>query len=602
MEKINVKINNIEVKVPKDYTVLMAAKEAGIDIPTLCYLKDINEVAACRLCVVEAYVDGKKMRNLPASCVLKVQEGMEIKTNTKKVRNARRNNLQLILANHNRECTVCYRNVSCELQALCRELGVEDVKYEGEKRASTVDKMSNSIIRDSSKCILCGRCVSTCRDIQGIGILEFVKRGFETEIAPAFDFSMDKVPCVYCGQCIQACPVAALRERTNIDEVWEAIDDPKKHVVVQTAPAVRASLGEEFGYPLGTRVTGKMVAALRGIGFDKVFDTTFSADLTIMEEGSEFLNRVQNGGKLPMITSCSPGWVRYCEFNYPDFLDNLSTCKSPQQMFGAITKSYYAKKAGIDPKDIVVVSVMPCISKKNEAARPEMEVDRIRDVDYSITTRELGVMIKQLGINFDNLPDQNFDKIMGEYSGAGALFGATGGVMEAALRTVADILTDKDLIEIEYKELRGIEHIKEATLVLPINGEDKKINVAVVSGTKHAAKLLEDIKAGGKEYHFIEVMACEGGCVNGGGQSHVSAKKRMYVDRRVERAKALYEEDTVKKIRKSHQNPEIIKLYEDYLRKPNKEISHKLLHTHYSKKSSYDLENQEEFEEIKKSL
>lgn len=602
MEKINVKINNTEVQVPKDYTVLMAAKEAGIDIPTLCYLKEINEVAACRLCVVEAYINGKQMRNLPASCVLKVEEGMEIKTNTQRVRSARRNNLQLILANHNRECLVCYRNVSCELQALCRELGVEDVKYEGEKRNWTVDKVSNSIVRDSSKCILCGRCVSTCRNIQGIGILDFVKRGFETEIAPAFDFSMDKVPCTYCGQCIQACPVAALREKTNIDDVWEAIDNPDKHVVVQTAPAVRASLGEEFGYPLGTRVTGKMVAAMRRIGFDKVFDTTFTADLTIMEEGTEFLNRVQKGGKLPMITSCSPGWVRYCEFNYPEFLDNLSTCKSPQQMFGAITKSYYAKKAGIDPKDIVVVSVMPCIAKKNEAERPELEVDRIRDVDFSITTRELGVMIKQLGINFGNLPDEKFDKGMGEYSGAGALFGATGGVMEAALRTVADILTGEDLENIEYKKARGIENIKEGSIKLPIDGEMTEIKLAVVHGTKNAAQLLEDIKAGKKEFHFIEIMACPGGCVNGGGQSHVSAKTRMYLDRRVERAKALYEEDSINKIRKSHQNPEIIKLYEDYLRKPNEEISHKLLHTNYSKRTSYDLDNQDEYEEIKKTL
>ncbi|MBG0765048.1 MAG: iron hydrogenase small subunit, partial [Tissierellales bacterium] len=390
--------------------------------------------------------------------------------------------------------------------------------------------------------------------------------------------------------------------RTNIDDVWEVLDDPEKHVIVQTAPAVRASLGEEFGYPIGTRVTGKMVAALRRIGFDKVFDTNFSADLTIIEEGNEFLNRVQNGGKLPMITSCSPGWIRFCELYYPEFLDNLSTCKSPQQMFGAIAKSYYAEKSGIDPKKIVVVSVMPCTSKKNEAARPEMEVDRVRDVDYSITTRELGTMIKQSGIKFQNLKDEDFDRVMGEYSGAGVIFGATGGVMEAALRTVADILTEKDLKDIDYKQVRGIEYIKEATVTLPINGEDKDINIAVVHGTKHAAKLLEDIKSGEKEYHFIEIMACEGGCVNGGGQSHVPAKTRMYVDRRVERAKALYQEDTVSKIRKSHENPEIQKLYKEFLRKPNAEISHKLLHTHYTKRSSYDLDNQKEYEDIKSTL
>lgn len=602
MEKVRVKINDIKVQVPKDFTVLMAAKEAGIDIPTLCYLKDINEVAACRLCVVEASINGQKMRNLPTSCVLKVQDGMEVKTNTKRVRNAVRSNLELILANHNRECLSCTRNGTCELQTLCDELGIEDIKYKGEQRRWQVDKVSKAIVRDSSKCILCGRCISTCRDIQGIGILDFTERGFETEIAPAFDFSMDNVPCIYCGQCIQACPVAALKEKSNIDEVWEVLDDPKKHVIVQTAPAVRASLGEEFGYPIGTRVTGKMVAALRRIGFDKVFDTNFTADLTIIEEGNEFLNRVQNGGTLPMITSCSPGWIRYCELNYPEFLDNLSTCKSPQQMFGAVAKSYYAQKAGIDPKDIVVVSVMPCTSKKNEAARPEMEVDRIRDVDFSLTTRELGTMIKQSGIKFQDLEDEDFDKGMGEYSGAGVIFGATGGVMEAALRTVADILTDKDLEKIEYKRVRGIEYIKEGSVKLPINGEMTEIKIAVVHGTKHAAKLLEDIKSGKKEFHFIEIMACEGGCVNGGGQSHVPAKTRMYVDRRVERAKALYEEDSIKEIRKSHQNPEIQKLYSEFLRKPNAEISHKLLHTHYTKRSSYDLDNQKEYEEIKSTV
>ncbi len=602
MEKVNVKINNINVQVPEDYTVLMAARDAGIDIPTLCYLKDINEVAACRLCVVEASVNGVPMRNLPASCVLKVQEGMEVKTNTKRVRNAVRSNLELILANHNRECLTCQRNGTCELQSLSDEMGISDIRYNGEQRRWTIDEVSNSIVRDSSKCILCGRCISTCRDMQGIGILDFTGRGFETEIAPAFDYSMNDVPCIYCGQCIQACPVAALREKTNIDDVWAAVDDPDKIVIVQTAPAVRASLGEEFGYPIGTRVTGKMVAALRRMGFDKVYDTNFTADLTIMEEGTEFLNRVKNGGKLPMITSCSPGWIRFCEFNYPEFIDNLSTCKSPQQMFGAIAKSYYAEKAGVDSKDVVVVSVMPCTSKKNEAARPEMEVDRIRDVDISITTRELGTMIKQTGIKFQNLEDEEFDRGMGEYTGAGVLFGATGGVMEAALRTVADILTGEQLEDIEYKQVRGIEYIKEATVTLPIDGKDTDINIAVVHGTKHIAELLEDVKSGKKDYHFIEFMACEGGCVNGGGQSHVSAKTRMYLDRRVERAKALYEEDSKKEIRKSHHNPEIKKLYEEFLRKPNQEISHKILHTRYERKTSYDLKNQEEYDKLKDSI
>lgn len=602
LDKVNVTINGIQVCVNKDYTVLMAAREAGIDIPTLCFLKDINEVAACRVCVVEADIKGVPMRNLPASCVLQVQDGMNIRTNTAKVRDAVRMNVELILANHNRECLTCLRNGTCELQKLCDELGIKEIEFTGAKREATIDNLSYSIVRDSSKCILCGRCVNTCRDVQGIGVLDFTKRGFNTEVAPAFNYSMNDVECIYCGQCIQACPVAALREKTYIDDVWEAIDDPKKYVVVQTAPGVRASLGEEFGYPVGTDVTGKMVAALRRIGFDKVFDTNFSADLTILEEGTELLNRVRNGGKLPMITSCSPGWIRFCEMKYPDFLDNLSTCKSPQQMFGAIVKSYYAKKMGIDPKKMVCVSVMPCTSKKTEANRPEMEVDGIRDVDFSLTTRELGDMIKQARINFTKLSDERPDSILGEYSGAGAIFGATGGVMEAALRTVADILTGKDLEDIEYQVVRGIEGVKEASLVLPIDGIDTEVNIAVAHGTANAAKVLEAVKSGEKQYHFIEVMACPGGCVHGGGQSHVSAKARLDVNPKVNRANALYELDSSLPIRKSHKNPEIIKLYEEFLKEPNSHLSHKLLHTHYIKRDSYKLEQEEEFEKMFEKL
>jgi NADH-quinone oxidoreductase subunit G/NADP-reducing hydrogenase subunit HndD len=413
---------------------------------------------------------------------------------------------------------------------------------------------------------------------------------------------MKDVDCVYCGQCIQACPVAALRERSYIDDVWDAIDDPEKFVVVQTAPAVRASLGEEFGLPVGTRVTGKMVTALKMLGFDKVFDTNFSADLTIMEEGTELLNRVQNGGKLPMITSCSPGWIRFCEMKYPDFLDNLSTCKSPQQMFGAILKSYYAEKEGIDPKKIVSVSIMPCTSKKTEANRPEMEVDGLRDVDISLTTRELGDMIKQARIKFNSLQEGHADSIMGEYSGAGVIFGATGGVMEAALRTVADILTGKDLEQIEYQAVRGIEGVKEASVVLPIGGKDTEVKIAIALGTKNAAKVLDSIRAGEKEYHFIEVMACPGGCVHGGGQSHVSAKNRLDINPKVNRANALYEEDRSLVIRKSHKNPEIVKLYADYLKEPNGHLSHKLLHTHYKKLNIYKVKQQEEFDKIIKDL
>ncbi|MGB4439697.1 MAG: NADH-dependent [FeFe] hydrogenase, group A6 [Sedimentibacter sp.] len=602
MDKVNVTINGIQVNVSKDYTVLMAAREAGIDIPTLCFLKDINEIAACRVCVVEVDVKGVPMRNLPASCVLQVQDGMNVRTNTPKVRNAVRMNVELILANHNRECLTCLRNGTCELQKLCDELGIKDIEYQGAKREAKIDNLSHSIVRDSSKCILCGRCVSTCRDVQGIGVLDFTKRGFNTEVAPAFDFSMKDVNCIYCGQCIQACPVAALRERTYIDDVWAAIDDPDKYVVVQTAPAVRASLGEEFGYPVGTNVTGKMVAALKRLGFDKVFDTNFSADLTILEEGTELLNRVTTGGKLPMITSCSPGWIRYCEIYYPEFLDNLSTCKSPQQMFGAIVKSYYAEKMGIDPKKIVSVSIMPCTSKKTEANRPEMEVDGLRDVDISLTTRELGDMIKQARISFAKLPDEHPDSILGEYSGAGAIFGATGGVMEAALRTVADILTGKDLEDIEYKAVRGIEGVKEATVVLPIGGVDTELKVAVAHGTANAAKVLESVKSGEKQYHFIEVMACPGGCVHGGGQSHVSAKARLDVNPKINRANALYELDKSLPLRKSHKNPEVMKLYEDYLKEPNSHLSHKLLHTHYIKRDVYEVEQEEEFNEMLENL
>jgi len=587
MDKVNVTINGIHVQVPADYTVLLAAREAGVDIPTLCYLKDINEIAACRVCVVEADVNGRPLRNLPASCVLKVEEGMNVRTNTKQVRDAVRTNVELILANHNRECTTCKRNGTCELQKLCDELGIKDVAYTGSKREGKIDDLSYSIVRDPSKCILCGRCVSTCRNVQGIGVLDFTKRGFRTEVAPAFNYSMRDVDCVYCGQCIEACPVAALHERDYIDEVWAAIEDPNKHVVVQTAPAVRASLGEEFGMPVGTPVTGKMVAALRRMGFDKVFDTNFSADLTIMEEGTEFLSRVNNGGKLPMITSCSPGWIRYCEMNYPDFLDNLSTCKSPQQMFGAIAKSYYAAKMNIDPKDIVCVSVMPCTSKKTECNRPEMEVDGIRDVDYSLTTRELGDMIKQARIRFEMLPDEEPDSILGEGTGAGVIFGATGGVMEAALRTLADILTGKSLDQIEYTAVRGLEGVKLASVTLPINGKDTEVKVAIAHGTANAAKVLDAVRAGELDLHFIEIMACPGGCVHGGGQSIVSSKDRLDVNPKEARAAGLYSEDRRLPKRKSHENSEVQALYDEFLGQPNGHLSHKLLHTTYQKRDSY---------------
>ena len=581
MSKVNITINGSEVSVDSNITVLEAAKQHGIDIPTLCFLKDINEVGACRVCVVE--VEGA--RSLQASCVLPVREGMKIKTHSKKVRDARKEIVELILANHNRECLTCVRNKNCELQSVADELGITDIRYEGAKRVSTIDDFSHSIVRDSSKCILCGRCVNVCKKTQTIGILDFSNRGFDTTVGPAFDFSMNDVPCIYCGQCINVCPVGALREKSEIEKVWEALDDDSKHVIAQTAPAVRAGLGEEFGLPIGTRVTGKMVSALKKIGFDQVFDTNFAADLTIMEEGTELLSRIKNGGKLPMITSCSPGWIRFCEFYYPELLDNLSTCKSPHQMFGAILKSYYAKEKGIDPKDIYVVSIMPCTSKKTESKREEMEVNGHRDIDAVLTTRELGKMIKEARINFTELADEEFDSALGEYSGAGVIFGATGGVMEAALRTVADVVTGEDIKEIEYLAVRGVEGVKEANVEIG----DLTVKAAIVHGTGNARKLLDKIVAGEADYHFIEVMGCEGGCVNGGGQPQVPAKIRDMVDVRVERAKALYDEDAIMAVRKSHENKTIQKLYKDFLGEPNSHLAHDLLHTHYKKREKYPI-------------
>ena len=530
MNKVTITIDNQQISVKEGSTVLEAARELGIDIPTLCYLKDINEVAACRMCLVE--VEGA--RALQTSCVLKATEGMVIKTNTKKVRDTRKGTLELILSNHNRECLTCNRNGSCELQTLSEELQIRDIDFEGDKTTRPVDMTSPSIVRDVTKCILCGRCVNVCKNIQGVGVLGFRERGFETTVGPSFEMGIGEVACINCGQCITVCPVGALKEKEDIDYVWESIEDSTKHVIVQTAPAVRAALGEEFGLPMGTRVTGKMVSSLKRLGFDKVFDTVFGADLTILEEGYELLNRLNNGGKLPMITSCSPGWIKFCEHNYPEFIDNLSSCKSPQQMTGAIIKSYYAEKNNIDPKDIVVVSVMPCIAKKFEADREELSVKGIADVDYVITTRELAKMIKEARIDFLNLTEGKFDEVLGETTGAGVIFGATGGVMEAALRTVSEVVLGKEMDRVEYNGVRGIQGIKEAE----INLGDIVVKVAIVHGTNNARTLLEKIKSGEKEYHFIEVMGCPGGCVNGGGQPHISPKDRMTKNIMIERAKA----------------------------------------------------------------
>lgn len=573
---VTLAIDGQSVTVPAGTTVLEAAKAAGIRIPTLCYMKGVNEIGACRVCLVE--IEGA--RNLAASCVQPVSEGMVVRTSTQKVRDTRKATLELILSEHNQDCLSCVRNKNCELQDLTEQYGIRRSTQHYERRNEPVDDRSFSIVRDPSKCILCGRCVSACQK-QDIGVLAFTNRGFRTKIAPSFDVSMADAPCVYCGQCIIACPVGALYEKEEIETVWDALHNPKKHVVFQVAPAVRAALGEEFGNPIGTRVTGKMFTAIRRLGVDRVYDTNFAADLTILEEGTELLDRVRNGGKLPMITSCSPGWIRFCEFYFPEFLENLSTCKSPHQMFGAILKTYYAEKAGIDPADLFVVSVMPCTSKKTEANRFEMvNAEGHRDVDAVLTTRELARMIREAGIDFNRLPDSGPDlEYFGEYTGAGVIFGATGGVMEAALRTVADILTGEDLDKFEYSMVRGVDAlVKEAEITVA----GMTLRVAIAHSTAAARQLLEAIRSGlAPDYAFIEVMGCSGGCVCGGGQPQVHAGTLMDIDLRTERAKALYCEDVSMPERKSHKNRDVEALYRNFLGEPNGHLSHELLHTHY---------------------
>ena len=580
METVNLKINGMEVSVPAGSTILEAARAAGIEIPTLCYLKDVSQTGSCRMCLVEV----KGGRALQAACVYPVSEGLEVYTNTPKVRDARKITLELILSNHERKCLTCVRSRNCELQTLADELGVTEISYEGIRNEYPIDDLSPSLVRDNNKCVLCRRCVNMCKNIQTVGAIDTVNRGFKTQIACAFEKSLNAVSCVNCGQCIAVCPVGALREKDSTDEVWSALADSGKHVVVQTAPAVRAALGEEFGMEMGTPVTGKMVAALRRLGFDKVFDTDFAADLTIMEEGTELISRIKNGGKLPMITSCSPGWIKFCEHNFPDMLDNLSSCKSPHEMFGAVIKSYYADKAGIAPKDIYVVSVMPCTAKKFEAKREELSVNGLADVDAVITTRELAKMIKQAGIRFDKLPDEKFDVPFGEEAtGAGVIFGATGGVMEAAIRTVADILDGTSHKDVDYEAVRGLEGIKLAS----VEAGGRKIRAAVAHGLGNARALIEKVKSGEISVDFIEIMACPGGCVNGGGQPIVPSSVRMDADIRAERAKAIYSEDKSLPLRKSHDNPYIKQLYDEFLGEPCGHKSHDLLHTHYTARAKH---------------
>ncbi len=578
MGDITIKINGMDVTAPAGSTILEAARLAHIEIPTLCYLKDINEIGACRMCVVEV----KGARTLVTACVYPINEGMEVWTNTPKVLESRKKTLQLLLSNHRKECLSCVRSGNCELQQLCRDLGVTDEhKYDGEMLESEIDTSAAHMIRDNSKCILCRRCVAVCEKVQGIGVIGANERGFKTYIGSAFNMGLGETSCVSCGQCIAVCPTGALREKDYIDDVLAAIADPDKYVCVQTAPSVRAGLGEEFGYPMGTDVEGKMAAALRRIGFDKVFDTDFSADLTIMEEAHEFLDRVQNGGVLPMITSCSPGWIKYCEHYFPDMTENLSSCKSPQQMFGAVLKTYYAEKMGIDPKKIVSVSIMPCTAKKFEIGRPDQSAAGVPDVDYAMTTRELARMIKRLGIRFNELPDEGFDDPLGESTGAAVIFGATGGVMEAALRTAVETLTGEELKNPDFVDVRGTKGIKEATY----NVAGMDVKVAVASGLGNARQLLEKVKAGEADYHFIEIMGCPGGCVNGGGQPQVSGTIRNTVDVQGIRAKVLYDNDAAKTIRKSHENPSIKKVYEEYFGEPGSHKAHEVLHTSYVKRS-----------------
>lgn len=575
MDMINIKIDDREYSVPADSTVLEAARYAGVDIPTLCYLKDINQIGACRLCLVEV----KGARGLVTACVYPVNEGMEIYTNTAKVKAARKTNIELVLSSHEKKCLSCIRSTTCELQKFANDFGADADHFNNGYPEKPVDTSTAFLVRDNNKCILCRRCIGACNN-QGIGAITAVNRGFDTIVAPAFDKTLAETSCISCGQCIVACPVGALYEKDDTARVFEALADPDKHVVICTAPSVRATIGECFGYEPGTDVEGKMVAAIRRLGFDGVYDMNFTADLTIIEEAHELMDRIQNGGKLPLITSCSPGWVKFCEHYFPEMTDNLSSCKSPQQMFGALYKTYFAKKMGIDPKSIFFVSAIPCTAKKFEVGRDDQDVDGLPGVDVAITTRELGRMIESAGINFRALKDEAFDQPFDIASGAGAIFGATGGVMEAALRTAAETILGTELEKVEFEDVRGTAPIKRATYKLG----DLEVRVAVASGTANARKLLRAVEDGSEQYEFIEIMACPGGCVNGGGQPIQDATTRSTVDLKAKRAAVLYHDDDTNELRKSHENPACKKIYEEFFGEPGSHLAHEILHTSYVKR------------------
>ncbi len=582
-------IDNVSVEVPQGATVLEAARKAGIKIPTLCYLEDVQAIGACRVCMVE--VEGA--RTLLASCVTPAADGMKVHTNSKKAREGRRTVVELLLSDHAGDCQLCDRNDDCELQALARDLGIREITYPGEKSKQYIDDSTPALVRDTAKCVLCRRCVTVCNDIQGVCGIFPQSRGFSTVVGPAFTSNLDDVVCVQCGQCSAVCPVGAISERDQVKEVWAALDDPTKTVVVQTAPAIRAALGECFGLEPGTLVTGRMVTALRRLGFHAVFDTNFTADLTIMEEGHELLMRLKKAlvdkeeVALPMFTSCSPGWVKFLEYFYPDMTDNVSTCKSPQQMFGALAKTYYAEKIGKKPEEMVVVSIMPCTAKKYEAQRPEMWDSGAQDVDYVLTTRELGRMITEAGIDFVNLPDDKQDAPLGMSTGAADIFANTGGVMEAALRTVWEVVTGAELPfdKLHVTPVAGLEGIKEAAVTFKgcvpdwsfLEGVEAK--VAVAHGLGNARALIERVRSGEASYHFIEIMTCPGGCIGGGGQPRMTTNEV-----RKKRIEAIYKEDEGRELRKSHENPEITQIYEEFLGKPLGHKSHELLHTKYVKR------------------